>query len=151
MIKSSEVASDLVFLGNRVSAFKLSTNTVNIKAQPVKVAFDFDYNLKELKYETGSSFGLIEYIVKVKALVKKKVLFKIDLVMEGAFRSETLGEKDFKEMVEVNGLITLSHISRAYIISVTAQSGINPPVRIPMVNINKLIESKAQSIAKDKN
>ncbi len=145
-MKSSDVAADLIFLGNRVITFNLSTNMINLKAQSVNIAFDFDYNLKELNYEDGNSFGLLDYAVKVKATVKKKVLFKIDLLMEGAFKSEALSKEDFKNMVEVNGLITLSHISRAYIISVTAQSGINPPVRVPMVNINKLIEQKKKEL-----
>jgi preprotein translocase subunit SecB len=141
-MKSSEVVSDLVFIGNRVITFNLSTNMIDMKAQSVNIAFDFDYNIKDLKSEAGNAFGLIDYVVKVKASVKKKVLFKIELVMEGAFTSKTLSKEDFKDMVEINGLITLSHISRAYIISATAQSGINPPVRVPMVNINKLIEQK---------
>jgi preprotein translocase subunit SecB len=141
-MKSSDVKSELVFLGNRVVTFNISTNMVDIKAQPVNVAYDFDYNISELKHEEGNSFGLLDYVVKVKASVKNKVLFKIELVMEGAFRSETLSKEDFKDMVEINGLITLSHISRAYIVSTTAQSGINPPVSVPMVNINKLIEQK---------
>jgi preprotein translocase subunit SecB len=145
-MKSSDVVADLIFLGNRVITFNISTNTINLKAQSVNIAFDFDYNLKDLKHEDGNSFGLLDYAVKVKATVKKKVFFKIDLLMEGAFKSETLSKEDFKNMVEVNGLITLSHITRAYIISVTAQSGINPPVRVPMVNINKLIEQKKKEL-----
>lgn len=145
-MKSGEVTADLVFLGNRVISFNISTNMVNLKGQSVNVAFDFDYMIKELKNEAGNSFGLLDYVVKVKATVKKKVLFKIDLVMEGAFGSETLSKEEFEDMVEVNGLITLSHISRAYIISITAQSGINPPVRVPMININKLIEQKKKEL-----
>ena len=149
-MKSSEVVSELVFLGNRVITFNLSTNMVDIKAQPVNISFDFDYDIKELKHEAGNSFGLLDYIVKVRASVKRKVLFKIDLVMEGAFRSETLSKKDFKSMVEVNGLITLSHISRAYIVSATAQSGINPPIMLPMVNVHKMMEAKTQNAAPKK-
>jgi len=145
-MKSGEVVSDLIFLGNRVIAFNLSTNVIYSKAQSVNIAFDLDYNLKEFKYEDGNSLGLLDYSVKAKATVKKKVLYKIDLVMEGAFRSETLGKEDFENMVEVNGLITLSHISRAYIISATAQAGIDPPVRVPMVNINKLLEQKKKGL-----
>ncbi len=105
-MKSSDVKSELVFLGNRVVTFNISTNMVDIKAQPMTVAYDFDYNNSELKHEAGNSFGLLEYVVKVKASVKNKVLFKIELVMEGAFRSETLSKEDFKDMVEINGLIT---------------------------------------------
>ena len=145
-MKSNEVASELIFLGNRVITFKLLTNMVDIKTQSVNVDYDFDYNIKDLKHDDGKSFGLLDYIVKIKASVKRKLLFKVELVMEGAFRSETLSKDDFKNMVEVNGLITLSHISRAYIISATAQSGINPPVKLPMVNINQLIEHKKREI-----
>ena len=72
-------------------------------------------------------------------------MFKIELVMEGAFgiESSLLTEDKFLEMLEVNGLITLSQISRAYILSVTSQAGI-PPVRVPMINILKLQEMKKQ-------
>jgi len=79
-------------------------------------------------------------------IIKSRMLnvSKIELVTEGAFRSDTLTDEKFKELVEVNGLITLSHISRAYILSVTAQSGINPPIRVPMVNVIKLIEKKKE-------
>ena len=149
-MKSGEVLSELVFLGNRVISFNLTTKTVKAKGQSASVAFDFDYNIKDIQREGHNSFGLIDYIVTVKATVKKKVLFKIELVMEGAFSSETLDDDKFEEMVEVNGLITLSHLSRAYIQSVTAQSGFNPPVRVPMININKLIEQKARAVAPPK-
>jgi preprotein translocase subunit SecB len=145
-MKSSEVLADLSFIGNRVITFNLNTNMVNLKGQSVNTVFDIDYNLKELKHEGGNSFGLLDYSVKVKATVKKKVLFKVELLMEGAFKSETLSKEDFVNWVELNGLITLSHISRAFIISVTAQSGINPPIRVPMVNINKLIEQKKKEL-----
>ncbi len=146
-MKSSEVLSELVFLGNRVASFNLTTKKIKAKGQSTSVAFDFDYNIKDIRREGNNSFGLIDYIVTVKATVKKKVLFKIELVMEGAFSSETLDDDIFKEMVEVNGLITLSHLSRSYVQSVTAQSGFNPPVKVPMININKLIAQKAQTAA----
>ena len=144
-MKSNDVLSELIFLGSRVVVFNLTTNMVSIRNQPVDISFDFDYKIKDVEREENRSLCLIDYTVKVKATIKKKVLFKIELVTEGAFSSETLDELVFKEMVEVNGLITLSHISRAYIQSVTAQSGINPPVRVPMININTLIEKKSQS------
>lgn len=146
-MKSNDVLSELIFLGNRVVVFNLTTNMMSTKTHPLNVDFDFDYKIKDVEREENRSLCLIDYIVKVKATVKKKVLFKIELIMEGAFRSDTLADEDFKEMVELNGLITLSHISRAYIQSVTAQSGIHPPIRLPMINVNTLIEKKAQKAA----
>ena len=44
--------------------------------------------------------------------------------------------------LEMNGLANLMNISRAYLVGVSAQSGISPPVRIPMINLLKLREKK---------
>jgi hypothetical protein len=53
-----------------------------------------------------------------------------------------LKQEDFLGTIELNGLTTLSQLSRTYILTVTSLSGINPPVKLPMVNIFKLIQQK---------
>lgn len=143
-MKSEDVLSDLNFRGNRVVSFALETKLLSTKRHSANISFDFDYNIKDIQQNNNSSYGLIDYTVIVKATIKKKVLYKIKLIMEGAFSSETLDENTFKDMIEINGLITLSQISRAYIQSVTAQSGFKEPVRVPMINVMKLIEQKKQ-------
>jgi preprotein translocase subunit SecB len=144
-MKDKEIIADFQFLGNRVDKFVLDTKLVEEKG-PSNVSFDFDYEVMELVEEDNRFLGIIQLIVQVKAKIKNKVLFKIDLKMEGAFagNAEKLGHQKFTDMLEMNGLITLLHISRAYLLSVTAQSGINPPVKLPMVNVIKLREKKAQ-------
>ena len=144
-MKDKEIIADFQFLGNRVDKFVLDTKLVEEKG-PSNVSFDFDYEVMELVEEDNRFLGIIQLIVQVKAKIKNKVLFKIDLKMEGAFagNAEKLGHQRFTDMLEMNGLITLLHISRAYLLSVTAQSGINPPVKLPMVNVIKLREKKAQ-------
>jgi preprotein translocase subunit SecB len=144
-MKDKDVIADFQFLGHRVSKLVLDTKLVEEKG-PSNVSFDFDYEVMELVEEDNRFLGIIQLIVQVKAKIKNKVLFKIDLKMEGAFagNAEKLGHQKFTDMLEMNGLITLLHISRAYLLSVTAQSGINPPVKLPMVNVIKLREKKAQ-------
>lgn len=53
-------------------------------------------------------------------------------------------------MLELNGLTTLSQLSRAYILTVTSLSVINPPVKLPMVNIFKLMQQKKNNEANKK-
>jgi preprotein translocase subunit SecB len=83
-------------------------------------------------------------LIRGKAKVGKSNLFKFDLTMEGAFLGgiNSLSKDKFSEMLELNGLVTLSQISRSFLLSVTSQSGINPPVRLPMINVVSLIEKK---------
>jgi len=144
-MKDKDIMADFQFLGHRVSKLVLDTKLVEEKG-PSNVSFDFDYEVMDLLEEDNRFLGIIQLIVQVKAKIKNKVLFKIDLKMEGAFagNAEKLGHQRFTDMLEMNGLITLLHISRAYLLSVTAQSGINPPVKLPMVNVLKLREKKAQ-------
>jgi preprotein translocase subunit SecB len=145
-MKEKEIVADFQFLGNRVNKLVVKTKPLIEKGRP-EISFDFDYNVDEIVEEDNIFLGILQLIIQVKAKIKNRVLFEIELVMEGGFTGnpERLSIDKFAEMVEINGLITLLHISRAYLVSVTAQSGITPPVRIPMINILKLREAKQHS------
>ena len=149
-MEDKEIQSEFKFIGNRVASLNLITRNINTKGQKIGVSFNFDYNVKDTRQSDSSVLGVIEFMVKARAMVKRRLLFKVELVMEGAFiaERELLPDEIFYEMLELNGLITLSQLSRAYIISVTSQSGINPPVTIPMINVMKLREKKKQSMKK---
>lgn len=144
MIDEKEVLADFQFIGNRVSSFVLDTKLVDTKGQKVTADFQFDYNILQCDIENERHIGIIEFITHGKAKVGRNILFKIDLAMEGAFLGNLgiLTTERFKEMLEQNGLVTLSQISRSFLLSVTSQSGINPPVRLPMINVLALNEKK---------
>ena len=83
-----------------------------------KVNYDIDYNIVEVKEDEKLFIGKLEYIVVIKAKVNNKILFNIKLSMEGIFAGakNKLSQEDFKNMMELNGIATLPHLSRAYII-----------------------------------
>ncbi|AEF17788.1 MULTISPECIES: protein-export chaperone SecB [Thermoanaerobacterium] len=153
MINVNKVLADFQFVGNRVSDFKIETRDIRTNEFKVHVTYDFDYNIKEVKELEDKYIGYIEFITVIKAKVKNSILFKINLTMEGVFVGNTqkLKQEDFLDMLELNGLTTLSQLSRAYILTVTSLSGINPPVKLPMVNIFKLIQQKKNNGAKKVN
>lgn len=144
MIDGKEVMADFQFIGNRVNSFTLDTKLVDTKSQKVSTDFQCDYNILQCETENNRQFGIVEFIIHGKAKVGRNTLFKIELVMEGAFvgNPKVLAIERFKEMLEQNGLVTLSQISRSFLLSVTSQSGINPPVRLPMINVLALNEKK---------
>lgn len=150
MIDVKEVLADFQFIGNRVSSFVLDTKLFDTKGQKVTIDFQFDYNVLQCEEENERHIGIIEFITHGKAKAGRNTLFKIDLTMEGAFigNLKVLTAERFKEMLEQNGLVTLSQISRSFLLSVTSQSGINPPVRLPMINVLALNERKKSEQAK---
>lgn len=137
------VLADFQFLGNRVNRLVLDTKVIDDMSH-VEMAFDYDYDINALVKEGNKWLGRLKFTVKVKAKIKNRILFKVDLEIEGVFagNAENLTQEKFSEMLEINGLITLLHIARAYLVSVTAQSGIQPPVQLPMVNILKMRAKK---------
>ena len=145
-MKAGEVLADFQFLGNRVAKFTLETRLVEGEGEG-KVDFDFDYEIRSMEEGEETFFAVLALIVTARAGKGRKNVFKLSLDMEGLFAGnrERLSREQFMQMVELNGLITLLHLCRAYLMTVTAQSGINPPGRLPMINILKLKEEKAQS------
>ena len=136
--------ADFQFIANRVSNFALETKDVDQKGEKVKVNYDIDYNILRNVYEDGKYTGLLEFIVRVNAKIMDDSLFNIIMIMEGVFigNPNKLSEEQFKNMLELNGVATLSQLSRAYIISMSSISGLNPPVKLPMLNIHDLIYLK---------
>lgn len=145
-MNNNEILADFQNLGIRVTKLLLDTRLIDERRGQVDVSFDFDYKIDEVEEDETQFLGILDLIVKVKAKVKKKLLFKIELEMTGLFagNKEKLSLEKFTEMLEVNGLITVLPICRAYLVGVTSQSGIHPPVQIPMINVLKMREAKAK-------
>lgn len=151
MISSNQVIADFQFVGNRVCKFEFETKDINASESKAKLSFDFDYNILNIEEHDDRYVGYIEFIVIIKAKIKNLNLFKLNLIMEGAFTGNInkLDEEQFREMLELNGLTTLSQLSRAYILSVTSLSGISPSIKLPMINVIALIKQKNSSDNKD--
>lgn len=144
-MKAEEVLSDFQFLGHRVKNFKLDTQAVKSSGEREDASFDFDYNVVALDEHNEKLIGIIEFIVRAKATTNRGLRLKTILVMEGGFSCNEAIKDKFQEMLEINGLVTLSQISRSYLMSVTSQSGV-PPLRMPMINVKMLREKKEDKL-----
>jgi len=144
MINSKEVLADFQFIANRIAKFSIETKDIENKGKKAQFTFDFDYNILQLEEEEDRYIGCIEFVSSVRAKIKKSNLFKLDLSMEGIFvgNHKNITIDKFKEMLELNGVATLSQICRAYILSVSSLSGINPAIKLPMINVISLREKK---------
>jgi len=141
-----EVLADFQFVSHRVSKLLIETKNIEQKGR-TEISHGFDYKITELSEKDENWLGILRLSIEVKAKIKNKILFKIDSVIEGAFtgNAQKITKEKFTEMLEMNGLANLLNISRAYLVGVSAQTGINPPVRLPMINLLKLKERKKRA------
>ncbi|OLN33078.1 protein-export chaperone SecB [Desulfosporosinus metallidurans] len=151
-MNSKSVLADFQFLGNRVSKLVLDTRLIEEEKGRAEVTIDFDYKVNEVETKENKFLATLSLIIQVKAKIKNKILFRVELEMDGLFAGDAreISQEKFMNMLEMNGLVTLLHISRAYLLSVTSQSGIQPPVKIPMINVLKLREKKARQMQDEK-
>ena len=77
-MNSNEVLADFQILGTRVS--KLVLDTRIIEKGRADVSFDFDYEIGEVGEEGNRFRGILKFMIKAKAKVKNKILFKIIVV-----------------------------------------------------------------------
>lgn len=79
------------------------------------------------------------------------LLFKLDLLICGKFTCNTSEKsyEEFTEMLSINGTSTLIQLSRAYITSMTALSGFDKPINIPMINVYDLINHMNNNTTED--
>lgn len=144
MIDVNAIKADFQIFYSRVVKFELETKDCEEIDEDIKLNNSYDYEI--VKFEENENFylGVLHFKTNFTAKVKNKIIFKINVIYEGTFggKKSTLSEQDFKNMLELNGIVTLSHLTRAYVISCSALAGINPPVRLPMINIHKLRNMK---------
>lgn len=151
MIEAKNIKADFQMISSRVVKFELETREQQEKNEKVNVNNDFDYEIVKIESNDKFYLGVLQFKTNFVVKIKNKLLFKILVIYEGAFLGDkaVLSEQDFKNMLELNGIVTLSHLTRAFVISCSALAGINPPVRLPMINIHKLRKMKELNQSKE--
>ncbi|SHH80572.1 hypothetical protein [Caloranaerobacter azorensis] len=79
---------------------------MDTRGAATNVSYNIDYNVLEVVENEEKYIGLVEFIVDVKAKIKKAILFKVSLKMEGVFigNAKKLDFKHFNDLLELNGI-----------------------------------------------
>jgi len=146
MIEANKIVASFQMIASRVVRFELETKEVNNDNEKVNVRNSFDYEVVRIEEHEDDYYGVVQFKTDFVAKIGRKTLFKIFVVYEGKFmgNKNILKQEDFQRMLELNGVVALSQFTRSYVLSVTALAGINPPVRLPMININQLKKLKEE-------
>ena len=101
-----------------------------------------DYNVAIWDKKDDKHFGVICVEIKINEILEDDTHNTLSMEIDGAFvgNPNVLSEEQFRNMLEINGVATLSHIARTQIMNVTSMSGANERIVLPMINI---IEIKA--------
>lgn len=138
MLKIDDVYADFQYVGHKTLnvTFNYPIETSNEDALAVYV----DYKIVHKKEDDNHFFGIVLFYVDIN--IKNEKILSLEL--EGAF----IGNKNaykfevFEDMLEINGVASLSQIARLQIMNFTTNIGLKEPIVIPMINVVELKKKK---------
>lgn len=139
------IVSPFQMRSSRIRKLNLSVGEVQ-KGVSYKTSFAFKCTAPSVEEMADEFHGKIAFCVVATIKNEDSHLLSVTLDIEGIFvikndessQNAGIDIARFRDMVDMNGLVALSQIVRATLLSVTSQSGIQPSLMMPMININHL-------------
>lgn len=88
-----------------------------------------------------SLIGEVELTNEIDLMVNKEKIGRIHIVLGALFEGELEIEKQFEDMLKLNGATTLSHMMRTYITTNTALNGM-PTITLPLINFVEFFKNE---------
>lgn len=135
-----EVYSNFYFDSYRVNNISFYINKQFEKGE-VEIDFNVESNLS-VNEEQNKARIIFELILWDEP-EKNNLPFKLSLKAEGYFSAdESMNKEHFIKMCKYNGNAILFPFIRSAVLDITKTSNFGPPVALPLININSLIDHK---------
>lgn len=140
-MEQKNVQAKFQLLDSYVKEFSIQTLKKIESKEDLNIEGQLGFKLINIKEENEKFIGQIELINDIKVKVKEEERSIIHMSIMGLFvENKECTKEEFEKMLKLNGAATLSHLSRAYIYSVTGLSGI-PQITTPMVNFVEFFQN----------
>jgi hypothetical protein len=147
MINLKEVFADFQFVDHHVT--KMDFSFPDAMDEQSEYDYDFDYQIifskpADQSDESSSHLGVVDFTVQIATLKNESKNIFLTCTLEAIFigNPEIFEYEQFKDMLTVNGVATLSQLTRTHIMNFSLMSGITPPLSFPMINIFGLRKAK---------
>lgn len=134
---SNEFLSQFQIIGSCIKNVKIKNDFISLgSGGAVKRKIDVSHTITSINTDDEQTLtGTI--LVNIKAVITaKKRKYSVDMSIEGCFEAPSeMGEKTFREMLQVNGLTSLYSIARGFVQSTTSQTLVSGSVLLPMFNV----------------
>ena len=88
-----------------------------------------------LPNDVSETKGAVDLHIDLKLKSGKVTFISTKLSIKGNFAGKNMNKQQFIEFMKFSGVSNLTQIARSYIISMTSQLGIMPPIVLPMINL----------------
>ncbi len=144
MVETKELLSDFTFVCSDVIKLNIDNNlsTYNGDA-PLSRNFAIDYDISDITKVDDKLYGAVILHLNLFMHHEHNTFLRILADIKGVFK--TSAETDihiFEKMLELNGVTALYGVSRGIVTSISSVAFPTEVIRLPMLNINRLIQKK---------
>lgn len=133
--------------GFSINVFKKIDDKSNLN-----ISGNLGFKIDDIRENEDNFIGQVELINELKISSAEAECGNIHISMVGLFvgtKSNDLDRNKFEEMLKLNGATTLSHLTRAYVYTVTGMSGM-PQISTPMINFVEFFKNAKEVKEKNK-
>ncbi len=131
----------------QMTSFSIYKAAFEVKKWPVHTPLklklkSFSVSLPDKLGKTLEADADVSVEMRIKSGNTTYIIVKLSI--KGHFKGQNMKEEQFKEFIKYSGVSNLTQIARSYIISMTSQLGIMPPIVLPMINLVELYKSQKE-------
>ena len=144
MAESKSIESPFVFVCSNVEKLDVDNklHTYSFDNEPKRL-FDIDYDIDDIVQTETDLYGSVILHFNIFLTHDDDCVMRTHADIRGVFKTNPDTDKDvFKQMLVLNGVTALYGISRGILTSISSVAFSNEIIRLPMININRLIELK---------
>ncbi|MCL4408339.1 MAG: protein-export chaperone SecB [Thermotogae bacterium] len=123
------------------ASFEIKKLIPNNQQLEIQVALKPNINISKSENTSDNQTSIVDLNISVNLKNKDISFVEVNLSINGSFIGENMNEQQFIKLVKFSGVSNLIQISRSYIISMTSQLGIIPPIVLPMINLEELYKN----------
>lgn len=138
-MEKSVVQADFQLMDNYISEFSLNVFKKINNDKDLEINANVGFRIVNI--DEKDLIGQIELKYNIDITDNEEKVSQIAIIMNGLFKGNgNIDKEKFEQMLKINGATTLSHLSRAYINSATALSGM-PPITMPLINFYEFFKN----------
>lgn len=128
-------------LDNFVKNYSIEVKRKIQSNEIVEIDGQISFGIVNITKEDERLIGEIELTNELELMINGEKVGKIYITMGALFEGKIEIEKEFENMLKLNGATTLSHMIRTYITTNTALNGM-PIITLPLINFVEFFKNE---------
>ena len=141
-MKKTQTKAVMQMQDSYIEKFEFTTKRKVVQNEELELNSEIGFQIVNLIEKEDKYIAHIRLMNRITTIINDENIQHINVIINGLFEgSKEIEKTKFEEMLKLNGAVTLSHLVRAYINTMTSLSG-NQTIITPMTNFHEFFRDE---------